>query len=60
MPCCNYSDKWEDNYFVPDECYLSDKFGCDACDHYYGGEPTEECGSCRRYYDDNWAIRRER
>lgn len=57
MPCCNYSAEWEDNYFTPDESYVLDMFGCDACVYYSGGDCSEECGSCNRYYELKWTMR---
>ena len=53
-PCLNYHRDNEENYFVPDDFYLKDEYGCKACEHYDGGYPSEECGSCSRYYDDLW------
>ena len=59
MPCSNYHADNTENYFVPEDWYLKDRFGCSACEYYYGGKPTEECGSCKRYYEDKWVRQRE-
>ena len=53
-PCLNYHKDNTENYFVPDDLYLQDKYGCNACVHYCGGEPSEECGNCSRWYSDLW------
>ena len=59
LPCCNYSAKWEDNYFAPDQWYMQDRFGCEACVFFHGGSLSDECGSCRRYVEDKWVMRCE-
>lgn len=55
MPCSNYHKDNTENYFVPDDLYLQSEYGCDACEFYYGGEPTEECTGCSRWYEDRWS-----
>lgn len=59
MPCCNYSEKWEDNYFTPDQWYMKDRFGCEACVSYQDGYFSEECTSCEHYYESQWVMRCE-
>ena len=54
MPCLNYHGDHDKNYFVPDDFYLHSEFGCEACEHYAYGEPTEECSQCSDYYSNNW------
>ena len=53
-PCSNYSRVNEVNYFVPDDRYLQDEYGCDACKNYEGGEFAEECVTCSCYYSNRW------
>ena len=53
-PCLNYHDYNTKNYFVPDDDYLSSKFGCKACQHYNIADNPEECLMCSRGYEDKW------
>lgn len=57
MPCLNYHKDNTENFFKPDDLYLQDTFGCEACMHYACGDPAEECGNCSRYYSDYWERR---
>ena len=53
--CLNYHKDNTENFFIPDNWYLSEHFGCRACEHYGGYyDGTGECETCSRHFDDNW------
>ena len=58
-PCVNYAVGNTKNYFVPDDWYLSDRFGCKACAHYTEDCCGEHCKECSRHYEDRWERRTE-
>ena len=53
-PCSNYHRDNEENYFIPDDLYLQDEYGCDACRNRNGPEYADECATCSRFYSDGW------
>ena len=56
-PCVNYAVGNTENFFVPDDWYLRDRFGCDACIYYIEDDWSEECCECSRLYEDRWERR---
>lgn len=56
MPCLNYHKDNTENFFVPDDDYLMDHFGCSICRHHaeFEEEVPSECLMCSRYYSDMW------
>ena len=52
--CCNWSEDFEDNYFMPDESYLKSNYGdCENCKHY---NTAAVCKICSRNCDDEWEL----
>lgn len=56
FPCSNYDDDNNDNYFQPDDDYLSIEQSCAAC-RFDGDEDT--CAGCSRHYPDIWERQTE-
>lgn len=55
--CCNWDGKYTENFFEPDEDYISDYVAnCDNCEHQHR---YSICEQCRRFYrDDKWEARK--
>ena len=52
--CLNWSEDFEDNYFMPDESYLKSNYGdCENCKHY---NTAAVCKICSRNCDDEWEL----